>query len=254
MERNASIERFRRLAAAFLCAFVLAGCGRAPAPVEVAVSGWTLSVVQPAGADEGSVRKIVSVAARAACAAVPGAGEGTARVIFRKDPGVLPHWAAPRPVATQDGDEIRVAWRTDDPVATANRLAHELAHWRLEKRCGGRTALWLDEGLAQVAGRAAADEAARCFSLDVEDRPAPVWTNGVPALVSAKDYPAGRDDAAAFYAASLDLTDAFLQRHGIAGCLALAEELAASPGAETFFGFCRTRYFESAGEIESWLR
>lgn len=242
-----------RHAFALLAAFLLAACGRAPAPVEVDVAGWRLSVVPPAGEDEEVVRKLVSLAARAACATVPEAGEGTARIVFGKDLGILPHWAASRPVAVQEGDEIRVGYRADDLAATANRLAHELAHWRLEKLCGGRTALWLDEGLAQVAGRTAANEAARCFSLDVSERLSLPWKQGVAALVAATAYPAGRDEAGAFYAASLRLTDAFLARHGPDDCLALAQELAAAPTAETFFGFCAARYYENAEEIAAWL-
>ncbi|MBQ7252950.1 MAG: hypothetical protein IJS32_10185 [Kiritimatiellae bacterium] len=243
----------KRLAVALLAAGALAACSRAPAPEEIEVAGWRLSVVLPAGADAASARKVVSLAARAACATVPEAGEGTARIVFGKDLGILPHWAAPRPVAVQEGDEIRVGYRTDDPAATANRLAHELAHWRLEKLCGGRTALWLDEGLAQVAGRTAANEAARCFSLDVSERLSLPWKQGVAALVAATAYPAGRDESGAFYAASLRLADAFLARHGLDDCLALAKELAAAPAAETFFAFCAARYCESADEIAAWL-
>ncbi len=104
-------------------------------------------------------------------------------------------------LATQEGDEIRLQ-PGRDPLKLAFRLGHELSHWLLVKRHPARPPLWLDEGLANHLGAAAAEAAARPLGQTVE-RPVPdrlkPHLQPLDDLVARRVYPRPPAEVGAFY-------------------------------------------------------
>ena len=118
--------------------------------------------------------------------------------------------------AVQTGDEIRLR-PGDDPLKLAFRLGHELAHWLTYKRHPVRPPLWLDEGLAQLVGAAAADVCARTSKQSLErPRPPNLDQNlfALAELIALSAYPKTEARSAAFYWQAEALVQALHQRLG----------------------------------------
>ena len=118
--------------------------------------------------------------------------------------------------AVQHGDEIALR-AGSDPLKLAFRLGHELAHWLVYKRQAVRPPLWLDEGLAQLAGAEAAEVCARVHKENVA-RPAPPKLEqnafDLDELTTLADYPRTSARSAAFYWQAEALARAIRRRLG----------------------------------------
>jgi hypothetical protein len=118
--------------------------------------------------------------------------------------------------AMQQGDEIQLR-PGDDPLKLAFRLGHELAHWLAYKRHPVRPPLWLDEGLAQLVGAAAADVCARTSQQTLE-RPRPPKLDQnlftLAELIALQAYPQTEARSAAFYWQAEALVNAIHKRLG----------------------------------------
>lgn len=119
-------------------------------------------------------------------------------------------------LAVQEGDDIRLQ-PGQDPLKLAFRLGHELSHWITYKQHPARPPLWLDEGLANIMGVAAAEAAARPLKQTVE-RPLP---NKLPGNLYALDellrldtYPRQPAQVGAFYWQAEALVGALRQKLG----------------------------------------
>lgn len=119
-------------------------------------------------------------------------------------------------LAVQDGDEIRLH-PGSDPLKLAFRLGHELSHWLVYKQHPARPPLWLDEGLANRMGSAAAEAAARPLSQTIE-RPPPgniaKHLEPLDALLVRTTYPRKPLEVAAFYWQAETLVDALRDKLG----------------------------------------
>ena len=118
--------------------------------------------------------------------------------------------------AVQEDDEIRLH-PGDDPLKLSFRIGHELAHWLVAKRHPERPPLWLDEGLAQLAGAAAAETMARTRT-QTADRPLPPELENhlyaLAELTALETYPSNADSSGAFYWQAEALVGALRRRLG----------------------------------------
>ena len=155
--------------------------------------------------------------------------------------------------AVQEGDEIRLL-AGKDPLILAFRLGHELSHWLAYKRHPVRPPLWLDEGLAQLVGAAAADTCARTRKQTL-DRPIESKIAdhlfGLEELTALKAYPNDADAAAAFYWQAEALVQAIRKKLGPADFSAYLGLLAA-PDAPAWQQPLRDRWYYSDWDID-WL-
>lgn len=119
-------------------------------------------------------------------------------------------------LATQQGDEILLQ-PGHDPLKLAFRLGHELSHWLVRLRHPVRPPLWLDEGLANRTGAAAAEAAGRPRQIAVE-RPLPPRLARHPftlnELVALKTYPVRPAETGAFYWQAEALVDGLHRKLG----------------------------------------
>ena len=157
--------------------------------------------------------------------------------------------------AVQEGDEIRLH-TGDDPLKLAFRLGHELAHWLVSKRHPGRPPLWLDEGLAQLSGAAAAETMARTRT-QTADRPLPPELEShlyaLDELTALETYPADTDSAGAFYWQAEALVDAIRRRLDPAD-FAVYLGLLSVPGAPLWQLPLRERWYFNDADFERLSR
>ena len=155
--------------------------------------------------------------------------------------------------ASQQDNEILL--RTgDDPLKLAFRLAHELSHWLVSKRHPARPPLWLDEGLAQQVGAAAADTCARtCTQILERPRPPKLDQNlyRLDELAALQAYPKTEARSAAFYWQAEALVSAIQQRLGSIE-FALYLGLLSSAEAPNWQSPLRERWYFSDWDFE-WL-
>ena len=155
--------------------------------------------------------------------------------------------------AVQENDDIllRVG---EDPLKLAFRIAHELSHWLVSKRHAIRPPLWLDEGLANLVGAAAADTCARTLSQKLE-RPRPPKLDQnlfeIDELIGLQAYPANADRAAAFYWQAEALVSAIRKRLGPAE-FTVYLGLLSSPGAPDWRTPLHERWYFSDWDF-NWL-
>lgn len=184
------------LGVAALVAALAGACGRREGPPREFSIVFPAELQDDSALDDGE-RRLWRVAVRAA-AEVAGPVPSNAspvRVAFAPPPrrggeGVL---------GESRGDSIAVT-ASADPLKTAFRAGHECAHAVLAMRFGGGVLpLWLEEGLAQLAGWRAAEAFARTESLQSHPVPPPEPWLDFDALVSLSDYPADPAAIASFY-------------------------------------------------------
>ncbi|NCA82663.1 MAG: hypothetical protein EOM72_07920 [Opitutae bacterium] len=156
-------------------------------------------------------------------------------------------------LATQQGDEILL--RTgEDPLKLAFRIAHELSHWLVSKRHPVRPPLWLDEGLAQRVGAAAADTCARTRKQTAErPRPPKLDRNlfAIDELTGLQAYPKSEARSAAFYWQAEALVDAIRRRLGSVEFTVYLGWLS-TPGAPDWRTPLRERWYFSDWDFQ-WL-
>ena len=157
------------------------------------------------------------------------------------------------PTALQQGDEIHLQVGSD-PLVFAFRFAHELSHWLVARRHPARPPLWLDEGLAQMVGAAAAEARARTLKQDLA-RPAPARLDrhlfSLPELTALRAYPASAARSAAFYWQAEKLARAIRDRLG-AREFAVYLGLLSAPGAPDWTAPLRERWYFSDWDMD-WL-
>ncbi len=155
--------------------------------------------------------------------------------------------------AIQHGDVIEI-YAEKDPLKLSFRLAHELCHWVVAQRYPAQLPLWLDEGLAQMAGDAAAQTAARVHKQSLL-RPEPLKLSGnlltLRELTALTTYPAGRHRVAAFYWQAEALTRHLHQRLG-AKEFAEYLTLLGTPTPPTWQAPLRERWYFSDDDF-AWL-
>lgn len=155
--------------------------------------------------------------------------------------------------AMQHGDTIEIHVETDS-LKLSFRLAHEMCHWVVAKRHPGRLPLWLDEGLAQMAGDAAAQTAARMNKQSLQ-RPQPPKLSGnlltLTELTALTTYPVGRHRVAAFYWQAEALARHLHQRLGPQE-FAVYLSLLGAPTPPTWQAPLRERWYFSDDDI-AWL-
>lgn len=126
------------------------------------------------------------------------------------------HLFRPEPAASQHEDEITVG-DEKDPLKLGFRLSHEFSHWLVQKQFAAQPPLWLDEGLANLAGMETADTCARVFKRNLE-RPIPPRLEqnlfSLEELVALQTYPADAARAAAFYWQAEALVNAIRKKLG----------------------------------------
>lgn len=155
--------------------------------------------------------------------------------------------------ATQEGDEIRLR-PGDDPLKLAFRLGHELSHWLVFKGHPARPALWIDEGLAQRVGAAAAETLARTQKQIVErPRPPKLASNefALDELIGLQAYPKTEARSAAFYWQAEALVNALYGRLGVKE-FNVYLGLLASPSPPDWQKPLRERWYFSDWDFE-WL-
>ena len=155
--------------------------------------------------------------------------------------------------AVQEGDEIRLH-AGKDPLKLAFRLGHELSHWLAYKRHPSRPPLWLDEGLAQLVGAAAAETCARTLKQTLDRPLSPELADhlfGLGELTSLTVYPSNADQAAAFYWQAEALVQAIRKKLGPAD-FAVYLGLLASPAAPDWQQPLRDRWYYSDWDVD-WL-
>ena len=111
------------------------------------------------------------------------------------------HFFQPIPTATQQDDAITVVGEKD-PLKLGFRLAHELSHWLVQKKHVTKPPLWLDEGLANLAGSQTADICARVYKRNLARSPPDRLEQNlfsIEELVALQEYPPAVDRSAAFY-------------------------------------------------------
>ena len=157
--------------------------------------------------------------------------------------------------AVQDGDEIRLHPGAD-PLKLAFRIAHELSHWLVSKQHPVRPPLWLDEGLAQLTGSAAAETMARTRKQTL-DRPLPLELDShlfsLDALTALETYPADAGFSGAFYWQAEALVDAIRQRLGPAD-FTVYLGLLSVPGAPSWQLPLRERWYFNNADFERLAR
>ncbi len=119
-------------------------------------------------------------------------------------------------LATQQGNVI-VLRPGSEPLNVAFRLGHELSHWLVYKQYPARPPLWLDEGLANWIGSAAADAMGRTLKQAVARPLPPNLSNhlvDLEELIAMEVYPRSRDRSAAFYWQAEALVSALIQKLG----------------------------------------
>ena len=152
-----------------------------------------------------SVLSVLPLAMRAALAELgPPPSPATLSVRILPEPSFLSRAKTlfrSEPLATQQDDSVSLR-PGSDPLKLAFRLGHEFSHWLAYRHFPVRPPLWLDEGLANFVGAAAADACARTLSQTVE-RPDPGNLSlnlfSLPQLVSLREYPRRPDQVGAFY-------------------------------------------------------
>ncbi len=223
---SAPMNRFpRRIAASMLAAaaswipFIASGNPVAQT-VRFADDRIACEVSAPPGTDLGPVLAALPIAMKSALELV-GAPEAPAQLALEvlPPPSFYKRLKALFRVdafAMQTGDEIRL-YPGHDPLKLAFRLGHELTHWLVCKRHPARPPLWLDEGLAQQGGSAAAEVRARTLKQDLA-RPLPEQLAGnlftLEELTGLRDYPRRAARSAAFYWQAEALANALRRRLG----------------------------------------
>ena len=155
--------------------------------------------------------------------------------------------------AVQEGDDIRLH-AGSDPLKLAFRLGHELSHWLVYKRYPARPPLWLDEGLAQMVGAAAADTSARVHRQEIERAQPPKLEENrfrLDELTAMQAYPKSEARSAAFYWQAEALVRAIHQRLGPAEFAAFLGELCA-PQPPAWQTPLRERWYFSDWDM-NWL-
>ncbi|MGD9781326.1 MAG: hypothetical protein AB7V14_04140 [Kiritimatiellia bacterium] len=155
--------------------------------------------------------------------------------------------------AVQEGDEIRLH-AGHDPLKLAFRLGHELSHWLAYKRHPVRPPLWLDEGLAQLVGAAAADTCARTRKQTLDRPVSPDLADhlfGLGELTALTAYPRNADAAAAFYWQAEALVGAIRKKLGPAD-FAVYLGLLSVPDAPDWQRPLRERWYFSDWDV-NWL-
>ena len=206
-----SFRLLRALGAACALALAANGCASRQEPGGplrlVFADGLVACDVFPAGNDPVPelVLSALPIAMRTALEQI-GPPPGPSRLAIRLQPPPPFHRRAlarfrAEPIATQQGDDILLQPGTD-PLKLAFRLGHELSHWLVERRHAARPPLWLDEGLANLVGAAAAEAAARPLSQTVV-RPGSsdsgAHRHSLEELVALESYPRHPAASAAFY-------------------------------------------------------
>ena len=213
-------------------------------------------VAQEAGIP-GLVLECLPVAVKSALETI-GAPSAPARLTIRLQapPPFYKRWKAlfrAEAFAVQKGDEIEVH-AGDDPLKLSFRLGHELAHWLTSRKYPARPPLWLDEGLAQFVGAAAADTSARVHKQNLE-RPVPAKLAEnlyrLDELVALREYPGKPARAAAFYWQAEALVRALHKRLGSAEFAAYLE-LLCSPAPPAWQAPLRERWYFSDWDL-NWL-
>ena len=156
-------------------------------------------------------------------------------------------------LATQQGDEILLRAGAD-PLKLAFRIAHELSHWLVSKRHPVRPPLWLDEGLAQRVGAAAADTCGRTQKQTAgRSRPPKLDRNlfAIDELTGLQAYPKTEARSAAFYWQAEALVAAIRNRLGPVEFTVYLGLLAA-PGAPDWRTPLRDRWYFSDWDFQ-WL-
>lgn len=180
----------------------------------------TCEIVSAGDSIPGLVLSTLPVAMQAALEQV-GAPPGPARLTVRlQEAPPFPRralaWFRAEASALQQGDEILLR-AGEDPLKLAFRLGHELAHWLTQRRHPARPPLWLDEGLAQRVGAAAAEACARTRKQTAE-RPRPPRLDRnlftLDELVALRTYPRSESRSAAFYWQAEALAAALHRRLG----------------------------------------
>jgi len=153
--------------------------------------------------------------------------------------------------AIQEGDTLRVRL-AENPLKLAFRMAHEFSHWLVFKQYGARPPLWLDEGLANEVGAAAAAVLARTQSQKLE-RPRPSGLGQtaytLEELTTLREYPRSEARIAAFYWQAEALVHALRKRLGNHQ-FKVYLELLASPDAPDWQEPLRERWYFSDGDFE----
>lgn len=247
--------RPRRWAVAALSALAAAAlwsaCGRR-ARLPVREFGISFSPPDPpslvgAGALGDSEQRLWRAAARAA-ADVVGADSGCPPVRVRFEPP--PAGGGEGILGESRGGSIAVV-ASPDPLKTAFRAGHECAHALLACRYGpGMLPLWLEEGLAQLAGDRAAEAVARGARLQSVRVPPPGPWFSLGDLLSLSGYPSSADGIAAFYWQSSLLVRAL---HARLGPAVFSELLASVAAGAPCPDFLRTRCWFAEADFE-WLR
>ena len=155
--------------------------------------------------------------------------------------------------ALQAGDEIRL-YPGREPLKLSFRLGHELTHWLVYKRHPARPPLWLDEGLAQLGGSAAAEVRARTLKQDLA-RPPPEHLAenlfSIGELTRLRDYPHSAARSAAFYWQAEALAGALRGRLGPAEFQVFIG-LVAVPQPPDWPALLRERWYFSDWDMD-WL-
>lgn len=187
-----------------------------------------------------------------------GAPMAPARLTIRLQPHPSFHqrvraWFRADPAAIQKDDEILLQ-AGDDPLKLAFRIAHELSHWLVSKQYPVRPPLWLDEGLAQIVGAAAAEACARTLKQNL-DRPRPPKLDRdlfpLDELAALQAYPQSEARSAAFYWQAEALVGAIRQRLGPAE-FAVYLGLLCSPEPPVWQEPLRKRWYFSDWDMD-WL-
>ena len=158
-------------------------------------------------------------------------------------------------IASQVNDEIHLYPGTDS-LKLAFRLGHELSHWLVYRQQPARPPLWLDEGLANWIGAAAAEACARPLSQTVQ-RPKPAHLDGhlfsIAELLALKAYPRSPAAVGAFYWQAESLVSALIKKLGPAE-FKIYLALLSSPNAPTWDTPLRERWYFTDRDIEWFSR
>lgn len=236
------------LGAAALVAALAGACGRREGPPR------EFAVVFPAGLrDDGALtdseRRLWRVAARAAAEVAGPVADGASpvRVTF----ALPPRGGGDGVLGESRGGAIAVT-ASADPLKTAFRAGHECAHAVLALQFGaGVLPLWLEEGLAQLAGWRAADAFARTSGLQSRPVPPPEPWLDFDALVAADGYPGDPASVAAFYWQSALLVRAL---HARLGPAAFGELLSAAASGGDVSAHLREKCWFADGDFERLRR
>jgi hypothetical protein len=149
------------------------------------------------------------------------------------------------------GESISVT-ASADPLKTAFRAGHEGAHAVLAMRFGAAVLpLWLEEGLAQLAGWRAAEAFARTESLQSHPVPPPEPWLDFDTLVSLSDYPADPAAVAAFYWQSALLVRTL---HARLGPAAFSDFLSAAASGTNLSSYLKEKCWLSDADLSRLRR